>query len=539
MRRVLVIGTILLASAALVIFATGSGSGGSYKVRAIFENAFSVIPGEDVKIAGVKVGKIDSLDVTPQQKAAVVLDITRQGFQDFRQDATCTIRPQSLIGEKFVECTPTQPRPSGAQPAPPLHKITQGKGKGQYLLPVDRTSKPVDLDLVNNIMRLPYRERLTILLNELGTGLAGRGADLRQAIVNANPGLQELDKVLEILAGQNRTLARLASDSSTILAPLGRDRARVADFVVKANKVSQASAQRASGIEANIQRFPAFLRQLRPTLTRLGQLSDEMTPVLTDLGSQAPAISRFIIQLGPFSRAGIPALKSLGSASVPGRVALVKARPIVGDLKTFASQALPLSTNLAALTTSLRDTGGIERLMDYLFYQVAAINGYDQFGHYLRAALIVNTCSTYAIQNSPDCTANFQKPLTASSASARAAASENALRTPDLVRTDAYLRALAAGKTPRQALAAARLAQARKRATARHGRRQPVATRSPGALRLPAALLPGSPAPSAQPGPAPAPAGGQAQPAPPGGSGSGSGSGSNAATSLLDYLLGG
>jgi ABC-type transporter Mla subunit MlaD len=537
MRRLLAIGTILLAAAALALLGTGSGSGGSYKVRAIFQSAFSVIPGEDVKIAGVKVGKIDSLDVTPQQKAAVVLDITRTGFQDFRQDATCTIRPQSLIGEKFVECTPTQPRPPGAQPAPALKRITQGKGKGQYLLPVDRTSKPVDLDLLNNIMRLPYRERFTIILNELGTGLAGRGADLRQAIDSANPGLKELDKVLEILAGQNRTLARLATDSDTIMAPLARDRAKVADFVVKANAVSQASAERASGIEANIQRFPAFLRQLRPTLVRLGGLSDEMTPVLTDLGSEAPSINRFIMQLGPFSKAGTPALKSLGAASVPGRVALVKAKPIVADLKTLAGQAKPLTANLAALTGSLQDSGGIERLMDYLFYQVAAINGYDQFGHYLRAALIVNTCSTYSIQNSPDCTANFQTPLPATAASARSASSLNALRSPDLVRTDAYLRALAAGKSPTQALAAARAAHGRAGAHRSARRpRQRASARRPGALRLPAAVLPGAPAPAPQqsaPAAQPAPAGAQPAPAP------SSGPSSGAESSLLDYLLGG
>ena len=35
--------------------------------------------------------------------------------------------------------------------------------------------------------------------------------------------------------------------------------------------------------------------------------------------------------------------------------------------------------------------------MDYIFYQVAAINGFDSVGHYLRAALIVNTCSQYAL----------------------------------------------------------------------------------------------------------------------------------------------
>ena len=41
------------------------------------------------------------------------------------------------------------------------------------MLPLENTSSPVDLDLINNIMRLPYRDRLAILINEFGTALAG------------------------------------------------------------------------------------------------------------------------------------------------------------------------------------------------------------------------------------------------------------------------------------------------------------------------------------------------------------------------------
>src|SRR6185436_11734465 len=60
MRRAGAIGAILLAASVLVVFATGATTQPRrpYKVRAIFENAFSVIPGEDVKVAGVKVGKV-------------------------------------------------------------------------------------------------------------------------------------------------------------------------------------------------------------------------------------------------------------------------------------------------------------------------------------------------------------------------------------------------------------------------------------------------------------------------------------------------
>ena len=143
-------------------------------------------------------------------------------------------------------------------------------------------------------------------------------------------------------------------------------------------------------------------------MVRLGALSDEMTPVLTDLGQQAPAISRFIEALGPFSKAATPSLKSLGAAADVGRVALPASLPIIKELRSLASTAKPLAANLAALTTSLHDSGGLERFLDYLFYQEAAINGFDSFGHYLRAALIVNLCSTYATVNSPACSANFK-----------------------------------------------------------------------------------------------------------------------------------
>lgn len=525
MKRILAIaalGSILVAIAGL---GTGAGdSSAHYKVRVIFDNAFSVITGEDVKIAGVKVGKISALDVTDDQKAAVTIDITRAGFQDFRKDASCLIRPQSLIGEKYVECTPTQPRVTGAQPAAPLEKIRSGAGKGEYLLPAANNGRAVDIDLIGNITRLPYRQRLSILLNEFGTGLAGRGADLRQVIRNADPGLRETDRVLKILASQDQVLADLARDSDTNLAPLARERAKVADFVVQADKVATATAERKADLEKNIQRLPTLLSELRPTMQRLGGLSDQATPVLQDLGSQAPSINRLIRQLGPFSRSATPSLVSLGQASVPGRTALLKSRGIVGDLKTFAAKSKPLAANLRDITASLRDTGGIERAMDYIFYQVSAINGFDAAGHYLRAQLLVNTCSIYAITPDPSCIAKFAAPAAVRGVTAGAALASAADggRTPALAREEAVLR----GMTPAEALGKTTKRGSAKRTSAR---RQAAAP----ALQLPAQVLPGG-TPAASPSPSPAPAAtGTTEAAPPvNGAQAG-------ASSLLDYLLGG
>ncbi len=227
MTRALAVAAILLVAAVLAAVALTGSEDESYRVRAIFDNAGFVIPGEDVRVAGVKVGSVEAVDVTPDFKAAVVLDIEDEGYQDFRADARCRVRPQSLIGERFVECEPTQRRGAGAEAPGALRQIEDGAGEGQYLLPVDRTETTVDLDLINNVMREPYRERLSIILNELGTGLAGRGTDLDAVIRRANPALRELDEVLQLLARQNKQLEALAVDGDRIMAPLARERTRV------------------------------------------------------------------------------------------------------------------------------------------------------------------------------------------------------------------------------------------------------------------------------------------------------------------------
>ena len=70
-----VLSAVALVAAALLIAGCG-GSGGGYTVRAIFDDAANIIPGETVKIDGVKVGIVGAVTATPQQKAAVVLNIT-------------------------------------------------------------------------------------------------------------------------------------------------------------------------------------------------------------------------------------------------------------------------------------------------------------------------------------------------------------------------------------------------------------------------------------------------------------------------------
>jgi phospholipid/cholesterol/gamma-HCH transport system substrate-binding protein len=141
----------------------------------------------------------------------------------------------------------------------------------------------------------------------------------------------------------------------------------------------------------------------------------------------APDINRMILQLGPFSRAGIPALESLGDAADRGTPAVRAARPVIADLRSLAKAARPVGANLRKVLESLQKTGGIERAMDYVFYQVAAINGFDSFGHYLRAGLIVNQCSNYATQPVFGCSANFSQASATSAVDAAASSGDPTL----------------------------------------------------------------------------------------------------------------
>jgi hypothetical protein len=178
---------------------------------------------------------------------------------------------------------------------------------------------------------------------------------------------------------------------------------------------------------------------------------------------------------------------------------------VTRDLRRLAAEARPVGASLRRVLESFQRTDGIERAMDYIFYQVAAINGFDSFGHYLRAGLIVNQCSTYSLEPGFGCTANFPR---AASSSAASASTSGAPRDPVLQRTAQTL-AEALG------LSAPKPVETKPKKPRKERKRRAQAKRTP-----PAA------APEATPAPAPT-----AAPAPQQGNPS-------QTETLLDYLFG-
>ena len=230
------------------------------------------------------------------------MNIENPGFKDFREDASCTIRPQALIGEKYVDCLPTQPRVEGAPLPPPLKKIPSGQeGAGDYRLPLQNTSSPVDVDLLGDIQRLPERERFTLILNELGAGLAGRGERPQRSRQAREPGAAGTRQGAEDPRGREprarETGRRLRQGARSVRAGAraGRGLRR------QANTISQAGAATRGSLARNLELFPPFLEQLGPALEHIQRFAEQTTPTFTDLKAAAPGIDKTFTSIPAFS----------------------------------------------------------------------------------------------------------------------------------------------------------------------------------------------------------------------------------------------
>jgi phospholipid/cholesterol/gamma-HCH transport system substrate-binding protein len=422
MRR---LATALIAVGACATAVVLAGAGGSNtderEYRIVFDNAFGLTEGGDFRVGGVTAGKITAFDVTRAEsgapKAVVTATVTQPGFGDFRRDATCTIRPQSLIGEYYVDC-----RAGAAE-----RKLEDGG-----TVPVEQTESTIPLDLVNNILRRPYRERLRLIVTELGTGLAGRPEDLADVLRRAHPGLRETSKVLRILGDQNDVIERFIADSDTVIRELERNKGDVARWVVEAGRAAEAAAARRRELAQTFHRLPGFVDELRPTMARLGELANQQAPLLAELQRAAPDLNAFFARLGPFADSTRPALRSLGAASKSGSEAFAEGAQEVAALRRLARDAPPAAKPLRQFLQTIDDRRravepdrraargappppdktatedsssgftGMEAVWNYFFWQTLTLNAADDVGHVLKLVGIVNDCREYRTSREPD-----------------------------------------------------------------------------------------------------------------------------------------
>jgi virulence factor Mce-like protein len=408
MRRIVISAAVLVAVAGFVVLATGaangsgSGSGGSPTFKVELDNAFGLTNGEQMKVAGVPAGKITKIDLCYTDRKAhcqnpvhalITVNVSQTGFGSFHQDAFCQSRPQSLIGEYFINCDPGNSGPV----------LKSGSTIG-----ITHTQSTIPGDLLQAVLRMPYRERMTLIINELGAAVAGNSQNLQEALDRAVPALTETDNLLNLLANDSANIQNLTVTANTLVSALADNSTQVERFIDQAKNAAAATATQQQNLRLTFQNLPPFLEQLRPSLAKLGTAVQANEPALANLNSSAGQIHRLLTDIAPcskphqdnqcgFASAALPALQSLGQASITGKQAVIAATPTVDKLNTFAQPTPELAQNLAIVLHDLDDRSravekdsrspggqgftGLEALLQYVFNQTLNLDYLGPFGH--------------------------------------------------------------------------------------------------------------------------------------------------------------
>jgi virulence factor Mce-like protein len=399
MRRLGALVVVLAAALATVALVRHDGGSATpdYHVDAIFDDARGLVPGQLVKIAGARVGTISDVRLTPGYRARVEMSVDGR-FAPFHADATCTIRPQGLIAENYVECDP------GTQDA---RLLAAARGEAPTV-PVGHTTEPVNLTDLFNIFNTPTRDRFSVIVNELGIATAGRGDDINEILRRAAPALGATRKALEIVNGQRAQLAMMIRASDRLLGRLAPHRRRAQQFLDRAASVTDEVAQHRDALSETVAGLPALLHETRGALGRLDTVAKAGTPLLRSLRAAAPALNRVSRDIPAFGRAAPAATAGLGAALHRGTTASSRLRPVVRTLRDYAVGSLRGSQLSGRLYGNLRDRGFVESLLSLFYYVGSATSRFDSVSHILPAhELATGACTNYATAPVAGCSANY------------------------------------------------------------------------------------------------------------------------------------
>ena len=288
---------------------------GGFEVRAVVSSANELRGRSPVRIAGVEVGKVDSIERGPGSTAVIVMRL-RDGAAPVHRDATMKIRPRLFLeGNFFVDLKP------GSPTAPELDD--------GGTIPLAQTATPVQLDQVLTALQSDTREDLKTVIGSLGDTLGSRpgtpsgGSALGRALDELGPAGREGAQTMSALRGlEPDDLSTLVRDGGTVTAALDARREQLAGAIEGFDRTVTALAAEEAALTATLRTLAptleealpavreirtalpatrAFARDVRPLLRRAPRTLDLARPLLRELRglirpSELPALTR---SLGP------------------------------------------------------------------------------------------------------------------------------------------------------------------------------------------------------------------------------------------------
>jgi len=261
-----------------------------YEVKAVFTTAQNVVPNSPVRIAGVNVGTVTSVESCTNdnpacggvsggnetastsgnpsgsggangvQAAIVTMQIDTEG-QPIKEDATFKLRPRLFLeGNMFVDVNPGSPE----SPTVP----------SDHTFPVTQTSASVQLDQVLTTLQSGVRRNLQIFLKEFGNALVKYGgAEGFRTLYKTSPGAFKYTSLVNeaYLGTQPHDLSNLVVNLDSAVQALDADQSGLQNLVTNLRVVTGSFAAQHHALAQAIANLPAFLEAGRPALADLDQ----------------------------------------------------------------------------------------------------------------------------------------------------------------------------------------------------------------------------------------------------------------------------
>ncbi|MEV0993976.1 MlaD family protein [Nonomuraea sp. NPDC050202] len=313
------VGLVSLATLTVVLAATflvgnlGLLEGG-YTVSGVFVDSGGLRTGNDVRVAGVRVGKVTEVRADYGQGHVVVTWKVDDGVR-LGRSTRADIALSNLLGGRYVKLT-------GAVAPPYLDQLPEA----QRRIPVQRTGVPTLInDAVKDATRLVERldtEAVDDLLAELGkldtfkhgrvTRLLDNIGDLSETISRSEPQLQRLldngTRVMELLEKKDAQLGRLIDAVEVMLSELRRRRNELRTILGDGSDLVQSTTRLITEHERTLVRVlddnAAITTRLSGSTGRLNSLLAWAGPTfsgLATMGGQGPWLEAIATGLGPIN----------------------------------------------------------------------------------------------------------------------------------------------------------------------------------------------------------------------------------------------
>jgi phospholipid/cholesterol/gamma-HCH transport system substrate-binding protein len=275
----------------------GITGNGSYTVYADVDNVENLVPFADVEIAGVPVGKVQTLTRLNGDK--IRLEVVLQDVAaPLHQGATVQVSEKSLAGQ-------------------PALNVADGTGAtipDKTVLPVSAVKPPVTLRDILASLDTPTRDSLGGMVRSLGQATDGRMADFQGVMSGLSAVGGNGHTTLDVVASQGQQLRQISRELTTISDALDVGQGQIAQLVSSANDLSGATSGQRANVQAMMRKLPGVLDGADSAASAVSDLSGVLSPVAGDLRRAAPALNDSLDQLPDASnslRQLLPSLRSV------------------------------------------------------------------------------------------------------------------------------------------------------------------------------------------------------------------------------------